>query len=151
MKISDVMEWIQIADDDLYSAKTLNESVHKPYEIICYHCAQAAEKYLKGYLAYNDIIPQKTHNLLFLHEICFEKDNGFEVIRNECGLLNRFTNEIRYPHRIEIKEEDVNYSISAVERIKNLELIRKIRDVISHGAISLLCIFSIGVYFYAIG
>ena len=130
MKIDDVIEWIQIADDDLYSAKTLNESARRPYEIICYHCAQATEKYLKGYLAYNDIIPQKTHNLLFLHEICVENDNGFEIIRTECGLLNRFTNEIRYPHRIEIKEDDVIYSINAVERIKNLEPIKKIRDII---------------------
>ena len=132
MKINDVIEWIQIADDDLYSAKTLNESVRKPYEIICYHCAQATEKYLKGYLAYNDIIPQKTHNLLFLLEICVEKDNSFEIIRTECGLLNRFTNEIRYPHRIEIKEEDVNYSISAVERIRNLEPIKKLKDIIEN-------------------
>ena len=31
MKINDVIEWIQIADDDLYSAKTLNESVRKQY------------------------------------------------------------------------------------------------------------------------
>jgi len=130
MKINDVIEWMQIADDDLYSAKTLYESVRKPYEIICYHCAQATEKYLKGYLAYNDIIPQNTHNLLFLHEICVEKDNNFETIRTECSLLNRFTNEIRYPHRIEIKEEDVSYSISAVERIKSLEPIKKIRDII---------------------
>ena len=130
MKINDVIEWIQIADDDLYSAKTLNESVRKPYEIICYHCAQATEKYLKGYLAYNNIIPQKTHDLLFLLEICVEKDNSFEIIRTECGLLNRFTNEIRYPHKIEIKEEDVNYSISVVERIRNLEPIKKLKDII---------------------
>jgi HEPN domain-containing protein len=74
MKINDVIEWIQITEDDLYSAKILNESVRKPYEIICYHCAQATEKYLKGYLAYNDIIPQKTHNLLFLLEICVENE-----------------------------------------------------------------------------
>ena len=129
MKINDVIEWIQIVDDDLYSAKILNESVRKPYEIICYHCAQATEKYLKGYLAYNDIIPQKTHNLLFLLEICIEKDSSFEIIRTECGLLNRFANEIRYPHRIEIKEEDVNYSINAVERIRNLEPIKKLIDI----------------------
>jgi HEPN domain-containing protein len=128
MKINDVKEWMQIADDDIYSAKTLNESVRKPYEVICYHCAQATEKYLKGYLAYNDIIPQKTHNLLFLLEICIGRDNSFEIMRTECGLLNRFTNEIRYPHRIEIKEEDVSYSISAVERIKNFGPIKKILE-----------------------
>jgi HEPN domain-containing protein len=130
MKINDIIEWIQIADDDFYSAQILSESNRKPYEIICYHCAQATEKYLKGYLSYNDIIPQKTHNLLFLHELCVEKENSFEIIRTECSLLNRFTNEIRYPHRMEIKEEDVSYSLKAVERVRNLEPIKKIRDII---------------------
>ena len=46
MNIDDVIEWIQIADDDLYAAQMLNELVRKPNEIICYHCAQAIEKYL---------------------------------------------------------------------------------------------------------
>jgi predicted nucleotidyltransferase len=83
--------------------KILYGQVRKPYEIICYHCAQSTEKYLKGFLSYNDIIPEKTHNLLLLLGLCIEDDNSFENIRTECSLLNRFTNEIRYPHKIEIK------------------------------------------------
>jgi HEPN domain-containing protein len=130
MKIKDVMEWIQIADDDVYSAQILYEAIHKPYEIICYHCAQAMEKYLKGYLAYNDIIVPKTHNLLVLHELCVGKDDIFESIRTECSLLNRFTNEIRYPHRMEIMEDDVKYSLNAAKRIKNFEPLKRIRDSI---------------------
>ena len=102
----------------------LNELVRKPYEIICYHCAQAIEKYLKGYLTFNDIIPQKTHNLLVLLELCIEKDNCFENIKTECGTMSRYANEIRYPHRIEIKVEDVNYSIKVAEKIKNIEPIK---------------------------
>jgi HEPN domain-containing protein len=131
MKIKDVIEWMQIADDDFDSAKILHESDRKHYEIICYHCAQAVEKYLKGYLSYNDIIPQKTHNLLLLNEICIGIDNNFENIRTECSLLNRFTNEIRYPHRIEIIEEDVNYSLVAVEKIRNFEPIQNLRNIIT--------------------
>jgi HEPN domain-containing protein len=132
MKIKDVIEWIQIAEDDLYSANILNKQVRKPYEVICYHCAQSIEKYLKGFLTFNDIIPEKTHNLLLLLELCVEKDGNFENIRTECSLLNRFTNEIRYPHRIEIKEEDVSYSINAVERIRNIEPLKKIIDIVNN-------------------
>jgi HEPN domain-containing protein len=131
MKIKDVIEWTQIADDDFDSAKILNASARKHYEIICYHCAQAAEKYLKGYLSYNDIIPQKTHNLLLLNEICIDKDNSFENIRTECSLLNRFANEIRYPHRIEINGDDVNYSLAAVEKIRKFAPIQKLRNIIT--------------------
>jgi HEPN domain-containing protein len=134
MKINDVIEWIQIAEDDLYAAKILNEASRKPYEIICYHCAQATEKYLKGYLTYNSIIPPKTHNILLLLELCIEKNKDFEKIRTECSLLNRFTNEIRYPHRIEINEEDVIYSINSVERIKNIDPIKIIIESIQNNA-----------------
>jgi HEPN domain-containing protein len=130
MKIKDVIEWIQIADDDFDSAKILNEAIRKHYEIICYHCAQAVEKYLKGYLSYNDIIPQKTHNLLLLNENCIDIDNTFADIRTECGLLNRFTNEIRYPQRIEIKEEEVMYALNAVEWIRNIEPLLNLRNII---------------------
>jgi HEPN domain-containing protein len=131
MKIKDVIEWIQIADDDFDSAKILNESARKHYEIICYHYAQAAEKYLKGYLSYHEIIPQKTHNLLLLNEICIEIDDTFENIRTECSLLNRFTNEIRYPHKMEINEEDINYSLVAVEKIRNFKPMQNLRNSIT--------------------
>ena len=130
MNIDDVVEWFQIAGDDLYSAQMLNELVRKPHEIICYHCAQSIEKYLKGYLTYNGIIPQKTHNLLILLEVCIEKDDRFENIKTECSIMNRYVNEIRYPHRIEVKLEDVNYSLRAAEKIKDIEPIKKIIEII---------------------
>ena len=131
MKIKDVTEWLIIADEDLYSAQILNEQIRKPYEIICYHCAQAIEKYLKGYLSYIDVTAPKTHNLSLLLDICVESDNDFENIRTECGILNRFSNEIRYPHRIEIKDEDVIYSIGAVEKIKSIKPIKDLIDIIA--------------------
>jgi HEPN domain-containing protein len=59
MEIEDVAEWIQLADDDLYFAQILNEAVRNVYEIICYHCAQAAEKYLKAYLTIPRYYPRK--------------------------------------------------------------------------------------------
>jgi HEPN domain-containing protein len=43
--------------------------------------AQAAEKYLKCYLTYNDIIPQKTHNLVLLNDNCIDIDNSFTYMQ----------------------------------------------------------------------
>jgi HEPN domain-containing protein len=128
MDIKDVIEWFKIADEDFDSAKILNKASRKHKEIICYHCAQAIEKYLKGYLTYNDIIPQRNHNIILLNETCIELGQAFKQISNECGLLNKFTNEIRYPYRIEIKEEDVIYALNAVERIRNIEPILNLRN-----------------------
>jgi HEPN domain-containing protein len=132
MKIKDVMEWLIIADEDLYSAQILNQQVRRPYEIICYHCAQATEKYLKGYLAYIDVTTPKTHNLSLLLDLCIENNNEFEKIRTQCGILNNFTNEIRYPYRLEIKDEDVHYSISAVEIIKSIKPIKDLIELINN-------------------
>ncbi|MDR0448283.1 MAG: HEPN domain-containing protein [Treponema sp.] len=131
MKINDVLDWLTIADEDLYAAKILNEQIRRPFEIICYHCSQAAEKYLKGYLAYVDVIAPKTHNLTLLLDLCIENHIEFKNIRTECGILNKFTNEIRYPYRFEITDEDVLYSINAVEIIKNTKPVKELIDFIT--------------------
>jgi len=85
---------------------------------------------LKGYLIYKDIVPERTHNLYYLNTVCIERDKIFETIKAECGFLNRFANEIRYPHQLEINLEDVNISIKYVERIRNIEPIINLRDEI---------------------
>jgi HEPN domain-containing protein len=130
MNINDVKEWMLIADNDFDSAKILNESVRKHREVICYLCAQATEKYLKGFLTYNGILPQKTHSLVLLNDMCIEIDGDFEKIKMECGFINRYVNEIRYPYSIEVSEEDSAYVINSVEKIMSLDIYKKIREEI---------------------
>jgi HEPN domain-containing protein len=132
MNNENVKEWLQLADDDFYSAKILNEATRRPYEIICYHCAQATEKYLKGYLTFRDIIPRKTHDLVFLYSLCVEKDKEFQSIKTICEFLNRFANDIRYPHKYEVNENDVYFSINAVEKVKELKPIIEIQNEITN-------------------
>jgi hypothetical protein len=76
------------------------------------------------------LIPQKTHNLLLLNDKCIEIDDGFNEIKMECGFINRYASEIRYPYRIKIHEEDVVYIIRAIEKIKNMDALKIIRDEI---------------------
>lgn len=45
-KLQFAQEWFHIAETDLSSAKHLASMHPSPFEIICYHCQQAAEKYL---------------------------------------------------------------------------------------------------------
>ena len=135
MNIEDVKEWYRIADNDFDSAKLLNEAIRRHYEIICYMCAQSAEKYLKGYLIYKDTVPQKTHNLLFLNNLCIEFDVAFENIIVECGFLNRYATDIRYPNKYEISEADVNIAINAVEKIRTFQPILDLRELIGNNEI----------------
>jgi HEPN domain-containing protein len=132
MNIDDVVEWIKIADDDFDSAVILYQAFRKHYEIICYHCAQAVEKYLKGYLEYNDIIPEKTHNLTYLNSICIDKNSSFVNIKTECDFLNKFANDIRYPHRYETKESDADFCINAVKKIIDFEPISELKNIVNN-------------------
>ncbi|WP_200800676.1 HEPN domain-containing protein [Carboxydothermus pertinax] len=43
-------------------AKYLMNMIPKPSNIICYHCQQSAEKYLKGFIALNGGQILKTHD-----------------------------------------------------------------------------------------
>ncbi len=48
--IAQAQEWIRFAEMDLGSAEYLLNMHPTPVEVICYHCQQSAEKYLKGYI-----------------------------------------------------------------------------------------------------
>ena len=128
MRIHDAVEWIQIAEQDIYAAKILAEQVRRPNEIICYLCAQSVEKHLKGFLAYHEIIPKKTHNLVEILEVCKEIDGCFNDIKLDCSRINKFATDVRYPHRFEVNDTDASYCIKAVEKIMAFPPIKRLID-----------------------
>jgi len=75
--------------------------------------------------------PQKTHNLLLLNKICSEIDVDFENIIVECGFLNRFANDIRYPNQYLTDETLTNIAIATVEKIRNFKPILDLRNIIA--------------------
>jgi len=66
-------EWFRLADQDLAYAKHGLLMHPLPLEAICFHCQQAAEKYLKAYLVSAGVTePPKSYDLLRLCELCSE-------------------------------------------------------------------------------
>jgi HEPN domain-containing protein len=63
MEIETTFEWLNFADADYDSALILNNAYRKHNAIICYHCQQAVEKYLKAFLCFHGVIPPKIHVL----------------------------------------------------------------------------------------
>lgn len=61
MDLSYVAEWYKFADMDISSAEYLLPMHPRPLEVICYHCQQSAEKYLKGYLVYKGVESPRKH------------------------------------------------------------------------------------------
>ena len=128
MNLFDSIEWMEIAEQDLFSAKILNEHYRKPVEVICHLCAQSAEKHLKGFITYHDLEPDKTHNLHNLLKVCINIDDSFNNILAECNFINKFTTNIRYPHRREVSETDADHCIRCVEKIMTFPLIKNLID-----------------------
>lgn len=108
--------WLNIAREDLAVAKVL-----LPQEFftpITYHCQQAAEKALKGYLVFKKQDVPKTHDLLKLVILCKKFDKNFEKLNNATEQLNPFSTKFRYPTEFEIPDqEDAALAIKQAETI----------------------------------
>lgn len=90
-------QWLALVQGDLYAAKILLTSNDIALPAAAYHCQQAAEKSLKGYLEYKDISIQKTHDLVALVNMCNLLDNDFIRLRPVVMSLNPYSTRNRYP------------------------------------------------------
>jgi HEPN domain-containing protein len=123
-KIQIAQEWLDIAETDLASAEYLQNMHPIPIEIICYHCQQSAEKYLKGFLALNDHEIIKTHDLVLLNQLCFKYDDEFKSIEDECLRLTDYAVNVRYPYPMDLNETDMKLAVKDAEKIKEFVLNR---------------------------
>ena len=110
--------WIEYASRDLASARHLLTLYPIPLEIICYHCQQSAEKFLKAYLIFQRIAPKRTHDLEELFKECIKFDESFLSIEEECSNLTDFAVNTRYPYELELTLEDTKNAIKDAEKIK---------------------------------
>ena len=113
-----VNEWLNIAEMDIASAKFLQNMHPLPIEIICYHCQQSAEKYLKGFLAFEENEVLKTHDLLVLNNLCQKYDKDFLSINEECLRLTDYGVNIRYPYPMDLNKSDMEIALKDSQKIK---------------------------------
>lgn len=117
-----VDEWFYIADKDLGSAIFLKTMHPVPLEIICFHCQQCAEKYLKGYLTHNEIKTRKTHDLRDINQECISCNINFEKIKQQCIRLTEYGTDIRYPMHGDISMRKMELAIKDATKIKEFVL-----------------------------
>lgn len=112
-----VKEWFKLAKNDLNAAEKLYKDFN---HIVCFHCQQSSEKYIKGLLVLLQIDFRKTHNLTYLLELLNQDipDN----IMLAAEYLNEYAVETRYPGEFS--------SISDKEAKKALDYAKNIRNYI---------------------
>lgn len=90
-------QWLAKANNDLLNADNNLKAEDIPFDTVCFHCQQAAEKMLKAYLAAQSEPYPPTHDLLLLLERILPLDSAAEVLRNDLATLMPYSVEIRYP------------------------------------------------------
>jgi HEPN domain-containing protein len=113
-------DWRYLADLDLNTAEHLVKTMRPaPLEIICFHCQQSAEKYLKGFLSMKGEDPPYIHDLDELCKRCEKYEPLFSNIATECTILTQFGVQPRYDTLIQITETDMLQSLKYTQAIKS--------------------------------
>lgn len=90
-------QWLAKAQNDLLNADNNLKSEVVPYDTVCFHCQQAAEKLLKAYLVARGVQPPFTHDLLLLLEEALPHCVQAEMLRDDLALLMPYAVGVRYP------------------------------------------------------
>ena len=123
-------EWMEFARMDFLTAKHLYEHMYpKPLEIICYHCQQAIEKFLKGVLISKGVTIKKTHDLGLLAEMLQEYTEMDEKYLEMCDDLTPYKETRRqiahgYAYYYDFKNDlEIQYLIILLDKlIRNMSL-----------------------------
>ena len=117
-----IKEWVDKANKDIKAVEKLRNE-QDITEIVCFHCQQAVEKYLKALLIYNGEDIQKTHNIDFLLNKCKTYNPEFEEYIGNS--LSDYAVDLRYPDTqyiptIDETEEAINLMYKIIEIVKKM-------------------------------
>ena len=111
------LEWIAKAKRDLEAAKRMIVCVDPLLDTGAYHCQQAAEKALKGWLTFRSVSVTKTHDLVHLVRECVKLDIDFQCLLEMADFLSPFAVDFRYPGDMFAPLEEAEMALRAAEKI----------------------------------
>jgi HEPN domain-containing protein len=96
-KIDLVKSWFKIANDDILVAQQLMRYEDPVLRSICFHCQQAVEKYIKGFIIYLDGDFSFTHDISRLLSELNVYESDFKLDDILPDQLTTYAVEARYP------------------------------------------------------
>ncbi len=107
--------WFHKAENDLLNVANNLRAERYAGDTVCFHCQQAAEKYLKGFLAWHGVPFAKTHDLPELLKYVKQvAGDDAEDLASPLFLLDPYSVSVRYPQEYE-EEPDAEEVREAVE------------------------------------
>lgn len=111
-------QWLAKAESDLLNADNNLKAENVPYDTVCFHCQQAAEKMLKAYLVARGKEYPISHDLLLILERIMSLDPKAEKLRDALIFLMPYAVEVRYPDDYSMPSaEDTRQARQAVREV----------------------------------
>jgi HEPN domain-containing protein len=90
-------QWVRKAEEDFEVAESLAKQLKLRRDAVCFHCQQAAEKYLKALVQELGAAVPRTHDLEDLLDLLLPGDASLKRLRRGLSSLTRYAVEYRYP------------------------------------------------------
>jgi len=91
--------WVRKAEADREGALDLAARTPPLWDLVCFHCQQAAEKYLKALLQELGAAVPRTHDLFDVVDLLLPHDATLLSIRRGASSLTKYAVEHRYPQK----------------------------------------------------
>lgn len=113
-------QWLAKAMNDLLNADNNLKSEVIPFDTVCFHCQQAAEKFLKAYLVGNGQEYPFTHDLFLILEKILSFNSEVDELRDSLAILMPYAVEVRYPDDWYMpSDEDAKEAREAVNKVRD--------------------------------
>lgn len=112
--------WLEKAEGDWQLCHRLTEDPQPYEEAIAFHAQQAAEKYIKGYLTWEQVEFPKTHDIERLLELVASRDQVLAENLGEAAALTPYAVEYRYPGDYPpVTTEDARQAVAVADRVRD--------------------------------
>lgn len=117
---SNFSAWLRKADHDLLNIENNLSAKDIPWDTVCFHAQQVAEKVLKAFLAYHGRDLLKTHDLIALLAQSVTLDRTLSDLEADCRTLTSYGVAARYPDDLfEPGETDGRELVSTMRRLRS--------------------------------
>lgn len=117
---SDIQRWFKFARVDLNMARTLFDGGQEEmWRGVAFHCQQAAEKAIKGYLVYRKISFSYIHDIGKLATDVLKFHPEVDPLMKRASLLTKYAILYRYPDAVvdPVTNEQINEAIVCAKEV----------------------------------
>jgi HEPN domain-containing protein len=98
LPLPDAQAWLTKAWHDLETARLVANAPAPFLDVAIYHCQQAAEKTMKGFLVHHGRVVVRTHDIEVLVDIAAEIEPAMHQLADAADVLTPYASRFRYPN-----------------------------------------------------